>query len=101
MLDQQLERLAERGINLLPAVEITTHFLFERDGFVALVERRAAGFGNIGAPGLLVEQGGFAALVWRGRDPWFVGRGFEQRASEEQVTRIRAFASDLDYALGS
>lgn len=98
-LEQRLERLAERGINLLPAAGIATHFIFERDGFVALVERKQDGFGKIGAPGLLVEQGGFAALVWRGGEAWFVARGFEQRATAEQVTSIRSFAHDLDYAL--
>ncbi len=99
MLERQLERLAERGINLLPAVEITSHFIFERDGFVALVERKEDGFGNIGAPGLLVDEGGFAALVWRGDEPWFVARGHEQRATGEQVAAIRKFAHDLDWAL--
>lgn len=99
MLEQQLERLAERGINLLPAVEITTHFIFERDGFVALVERKEDGFGNIGAPGLLIEQGGFAALVWRGATAWFVARGFEQPATADQVAVIRKFAHDLEWAL--
>ena len=100
MLERQLRGLAERGINLLPAVEITTHYIFERDGFVALVERnKEGGFGNIGAPGLLVEQGGFAALVWRNGEPWFVARGFEQRATGEQVTSIRSFAYDLESSL--
>jgi hypothetical protein len=99
MLEQQLLRLSERGINLLPVVEITTHFIFERDGFIALVERKEEGFGNIGAPGLLVEQGGYAALVWRGDEPWFVARGFSQQATREQVTSIRNFADDLRYAL--
>lgn len=97
-LEQQLARLAERGINLVPAVEITTHFIFERDGFVALVERRDEGFGAIGAPGLLVS-GGFAALVWRGSEPWFVARAFEQRATDEQVEGIRRFAADLDLSI--
>jgi hypothetical protein len=99
MLEQQLQRLAERGIQLLPAVEITSHFIFERDGFVALVERKEQGFGNIGTPGLLVEQGGFAALVWRGGEPWFVARSLEQRATDQQVAAIRSFAHDLEYAL--
>jgi hypothetical protein len=99
VLQDQLERLVERGINLLPTVEIATHFIFERDGFVALVERREDGFGGIGAPGLLVERGGFAALVWRNGEPWFVARGFEQLATNEQVAGIRNFALDLGYAL--
>jgi hypothetical protein len=99
VLQGQLERLVERGINLLPAAEITTHFLFERDGFIALVERRQDGFGKIGAPGLLVTEGGFAALVWKGAQPWFVAKGFEQRATDAQVASIRVFAGDLEYAL--
>ncbi len=99
-MDQgQLERLVEKGIELLPAPEVTTHFLFTRDGFVSLVERRGEEFGNIGAPGLLIESGGFAALVWRGDRPVFVARGFEQPASDDEVTRIRGFAKDLDYAI--
>jgi hypothetical protein len=99
VLQDQLERLVEKNINLLPSVEIETHFLFERDGFVALVERRQDDFGGIGAPGLLVERGGFAALVWRSGQPWFVARGFEQRATNAQVAGIRNFADDLKYAL--
>ena len=99
-MDQvQLERLVEKGIELLPAPEITTHFLFTRDGFVSLVERRGVDFGGIGAPGLLIEQGGFAALVWRGDHPVFVARGFEQPASAGEVEQIRRFATDLDYAI--
>jgi hypothetical protein len=100
LIERQLARLVERGINLLPATEITTHFVFERDGFVALVERTPSGFGNIGAPGLLAGPAGFAALVWREGEPWFVARGFSQRASEGQVTAIRGFARDLEFALG-
>jgi hypothetical protein len=100
-MERQLARLAERGINLLLASEITTHFIFERDGFIALVERKASGFGNMGAPGLLVEPAGFAALVWRDGEPWFVARGLAQQASPEQVAAIRGFAHDLEYALAS
>jgi hypothetical protein len=99
VLEQQLERLAQRGINLLPAAEISTHFIFERDGFVALVERKPDGFGNIGAPGLLIENAGFAALVWRAEAPWFVGRGYQQPATAAQVELIRKFADDLNWAL--
>ena len=98
----RLERLAAAGIQLIPT-EITSHFILERDGFVAFVERRqdAAGessFGSIGAPGLLTE-GGFAALIWRGDQGFFVNKGSEQPASAEQVKKIRAFASDLANAL--
>jgi len=93
----QIEKLAAAGIQLLPA-EITSHFIFQRDGFVAFVERREnliddrreEGFGNIGAPGLLTEHG-FQAF--------FIAKGFEQAASDGQVRAIRAFAADLASAL--
>jgi hypothetical protein len=97
----QLEKLAAAGIELVPA-EFTSHFIFTRDGFVAFVERRDQTpdrpFGNIGAPGLMTERG-FAALVWRGDQGFFIARGFEQAASGEQVQMIRAFGSDLTNAL--
>lgn len=87
------ERLAAAGIDLLPA-EITTHFLLVRGGFVSLVERRDKGFGNVGAPGLMIEQG-FAALVWRGGEAYFVGKGYERRAEAEEVAALRAFDREL------
>ena len=96
-LIQTLEKLAAAGIQIVPA-EITTHFILARDGFVAFVERREQSFGNIGAPGLMTEQG-FAALIWRGDQAFFTGKRFEQPASPEQVQKIRAFASDLAAAL--
>jgi 5-keto 4-deoxyuronate isomerase len=96
-LMESLEKLAAAGIQIVPA-EITSHFILERDGFVAFVERREQGFGNIGAPGLMTEHG-YAALIWRGDQALFVGKGFQQAASPEQVEKIRAFASDLAAAL--
>ena len=92
-----LEKLAAAGIQIIPA-EIASHFILERDGFVAFVERREQAFGNIGAPGLMTERG-FAALIWRDDQAFFLGKGFEQPASPEQVQSIRAFASDLAAAL--
>jgi hypothetical protein len=94
-----LEKLAAAGIQIIPA-EITSHFILERDGFVAFVERREQGFGNIGAPGLMTERG-YAALIWRGDQALFAGKGFEEPASAEQVRKIRAFASDLENALAA
>ncbi len=88
-----LEKLAAAGIQIVPA-EITSHFILERDGFVSFVERRDDSFGNIGTPGLMTERG-FAALIWRGDQAFFVGKGFEQPAIAEQVQKMRAFASDL------
>jgi hypothetical protein len=93
----QLEKLAAAGIQIIP-VEMTSHFILERDGFVAFVARNEDSFGNIGAPGLMTERG-FAALIWRGDQAFFTGKGFEQAASPEQVQKIRAFASDLANAL--
>jgi hypothetical protein len=100
-LSDILEKLAAAGIQIIPA-EITSHFILERDGFVTFVERRPDtfdnAFGNIGAPGLMTERG-YAALIWRGDQAFFTGKGFEQPASAEQVQQIRAFASDLENAL--
>jgi hypothetical protein len=94
---QKLEKLAAAGIQIVPA-EITSHFILERDGFVAFVERREEAFGNIGAPGLMTDRG-YAALIWRGDQAFFVGKGFEEPASLEQVEKVRTFASDLEAAL--
>ena len=94
---EKIEKLAIAGIQIIPA-EITSHFILERDGFVAFVERREDDFGNIGAPGLMTEQG-YAALIWRGDQAFFTGRGFEQPASPEQIRSMRAFASELENAL--
>jgi hypothetical protein len=46
-----------------------------------------------------MTEHGFAALVWRGDQAFFVGKGFEQPASAEQVEKLRAFAGDLGRAL--
>lgn len=92
-----LEKLAAAGIQIIPAA-ITSHFILERDGFVAFVERREDSFGNIGAPGLMTEKG-FAALIWRGDQAFFIAKGLEQLASPDEVLKIRAFAADLENAL--
>jgi len=84
---------------MLPAVEITTYYVFERDGFVALVERTPDGFGSIGSAGILTGNG-FAALIHRGRSSYFVARNFEQEAQPEQVEAIKRFSRDLKLALG-
>ena len=95
-----LERLAAARIQLLPAAEIPNHYVFERDGFVALVERTPEGFGGIGSAGILTGSG-FAALVLRGERSYFVAKNFEQEASPEQVAALRRFSSDLNDALTS
>jgi hypothetical protein len=91
-------RLTAANIELLPAMELTTHFVFMRDGFVSLVERRETGFGNIGAPGLLCDKG-IAQLLWRGDKAFFVARGFEREATAEEITGLRSFAEDLKNSL--
>ena len=93
----RLERLAAAGIQLF-AADVPSHFILERDGFVAFVERKDDDFGNIGAPGLMTEKG-FAALVWKGERAFFIARGFEQVATDDQVQKIRDFAMDLELAL--
>jgi hypothetical protein len=97
-MTEKLERLVAAGIQLLPAVEITTHYVFERDGFVALVERRKDGFGGIGSAGRLTEKG-IAPLVSRGAESFFVAKGFEQLASADEAEQIRRFQADLKHAL--
>jgi hypothetical protein len=97
-VQEKLERLAAAGIQLLPAMEITTHYVFERDGFVALVERTANGFGGVGSPGILTGNG-FAALIQRGERSYFIAKNFEQEARPEQVEALRRFSADLKSAL--
>ena len=94
----KLERVLAAKIELVPDLKITTHYVFARDGFTSLVEKREGGFGNIGTPGMVTEQG-FAALLWRGKRGVFVGRGYEKFATDEQVNAIRAFDRDLNEAL--
>jgi len=95
---EKLERLAAAGIQLLPALEITTHYVFERDGFVALVERTREGVGAIGSAGILTGSG-FAALVGRGERSYFIAKNFQQEARPEQVEALRSFSADLRAAL--
>ncbi len=97
-MTEKLERLVTAGIQLLPTFEIANHFVFERDGFGALVERRDDGFGGIGSAGLLTEKG-IAPLVLRGADSYFVAKGFEQKASAEEIEQVRRFQADLKHAL--
>ncbi len=94
---ERLEKIAAAGIQIVPA-EINSHFLFARDGFAVLVERRGDALGNIGSSGLMSDRG-LAVLVWRGPKAFFVVRGFEQEATPEQVAQLRAFAADLRNAL--
>jgi len=91
----QLERIAEMGIGLIPLAGIRSHFVFERGGFVVLVERRGEGFGGVGSPGKLVEGHGFAALVRRAGKDWFVARDGEWRAEPGEAAEARRLFTDL------
>lgn len=96
-----LERLVALNIQLLPLKQVERHWVFERDGFIALVERtRDNGFGHIGSPGLLTPSG-MAVLVLRGQSHAFVSKGFEQVATADQLELVRRFAQDLKVALGA
>lgn len=94
----KLERLAAAHIRLLPDAKQTTHFVFERGGYVALVERRETEFGSIGSAGRL-NGDLFETLVWKQDQPFFVSKVAESAASPQQVDEIRAFQRDLTAAL--
>ena len=100
MLEEQLERLARAGFQLLPAFEIPNHYVLERQGFAVLVERRADGsFGRPGAPGALLD-GAFAVLVWKGPEAFFVAKGKQKAATAQEVESLRRFDAELREALG-
>lgn len=100
-MQQILEKLAAANIQLLPLTEIENHYVFERQGFISLVERkRDGGFGQIGSAGLLTERG-MAVLIERNSQKIFVAKGLELAASEEQVAAMRSFARDLAAALAA
>jgi hypothetical protein len=93
-----IARLADARIQVVPA-DLEKHYILERDGFIALVERAPdGGFGRPGAAGLLTEKG-LAPLMWRGPSAFFVAKSFEVSASAEQIAALRAFQSDLESAL--
>ena len=94
----KFQKLVDCNIQLLPIPEIQTHFVFERDGFAALVERRDNDFGRVGTAGLLYANG-VAPLIWRDSEAFFVAKGFELPANAGQVQQLRAFQSDLIAAL--
>lgn len=99
-MQEIFERLVAANIQLLSLPGIDNHFAFERGGFVALVRRSGENaFGAVGSSGLLTEKG-FAALVWRGNEPFFVARGLDQAAAPGQVEALQAFQRDLEAALG-
>ena len=95
----QLGRLAAAGIQLLPVPEIPAYFVFQREECVVLVERRGEGFGAIGSPGLLTADG-FAALVTRDGQDWFVGKLQSRPAAGGEASAARRLYRDLRDILG-
>jgi len=96
-MEDRLQRLVSAGIQLVPA-EAPGYVIFERDGFISLVAKHGDGFGSVGSPALVTENG-LAMLVWRGESAFFVAKGHEQPATPEQVDALRRFAGDLETAL--
>lgn len=98
---ETLERLVAANIRLLPLTQFERHWVFERDGFISLVDRTPqGGFGAMGAPGLLTERG-MAVLTRRHGQQMFVAKDFERIASGDQLENMRRFARDLEKALFS
>ena len=97
-MTDKFQKLVDANIELLPIPEITTHFVFHRDGFAALVDRVQDGFGRVGTAGLLTERG-IAPVIWKQGLAFFVLKDFEQPASLGQVAEIRSFQRDLEDAL--
>jgi hypothetical protein len=95
----KLEQIVDAGIQLVPAPELMTHFLFERDGAVVLVERRGETLGMVGSPGLLGDHG-FAALVQRDGADWFIGKTLKRAATAEEAAHARKLYAELRAILG-
>ena len=94
----QLERIAAAGIRFLPTPQLSHHFVFERDGFVLLVENKEGRFGSVGSPGLLTTRG-FAPLVEKNGRKVFVAKDYEQEATPEQALAINQFFTELKAVL--
>jgi hypothetical protein len=94
----RLESIAACGIQFLPVPQLGRFFVFERDGFVALVENRAGAFGDVGSPGRLTDRG-FEVLVEREGRKFFIAKGYEEEATPEQAEKLYSFFTDLQRAL--
>ena len=84
------------GIQLLS--ETGAYAMFARDNLIALVERTPAGYGSVGSTGMWTERG-VAYLIWREGRAFLAGKGFEQPATDEQVSAVRRFSEDLKSVL--
>ena len=98
MRQDVLERLVAANIQILPVSVGPRHVVFERGGFVALVERTEDTLGSVGSAGMLTEKG-FATLMLKDGRYAFVAKNFEQPATDAEIERLRTFQSDLEAAL--
>lgn len=94
-----LERLAQARFNLVPA-DLAGYFVFERDGFVCLVEKsKDGGFGSIGSVCRLFDEE-FAVVLFDGERAYYARKGKERlEATPEEIRLYRTFSSDLRAAL--
>ncbi|MCW5966616.1 MAG: hypothetical protein KIT83_21440 [Bryobacterales bacterium] len=98
-VQETLGRLAAAGFELLPMLDVGTHYIVGRDGLIALVQRHEDGnFGSSGNPGKLCERG-LATFVRRGTAGAFVAKGMEITATADECAAVGAFAEDLRIAL--
>src|SRR5690349_7946199 len=97
-MTEQFEKLFDAYIQLLALPLITTHFVFERDVFIALVVRVKDTCGRIGSVDVLSDKG-MAALVWQYGSAFFIAKGFQQPATESHIEQLRLFQRDLEAAL--
>jgi hypothetical protein len=92
-------RLANLHIEL--AAETNSHWVFAREGCIALAHRRDdGGFASLGSSGVMTEQG-LAYLLWKAGQPLLAAHGGnELPADAETVAAIQQFSRDLQTALG-
>lgn len=91
-------RLAAAGFEVIAISTLPRHVVITRGGYAALVERIPTGYGRAGSAGWMSEHG-FAALIWRGANPYFAARDFQRPATNEEVETLRTFSADLEAAL--
>ena len=97
-IEQRVQRLLAANIQIVPLSDSDRYVAFERNGFIALVERTENGFGRIGSAGMLTEHG-FSTLLFKNGRPFFVARHSESAALQQDVQNLRAFQTDLEAAL--
>lgn len=94
-----LERLAQARFNLVPA-DLAGYFVFERDGFVCLVEKsKDGGFGSVGSVCRLFDEE-FAVVLFYGERAFYARKGQPRsEATADEIALYRAFSADLRAAL--